>query len=149
MRNTKYINTIRYYAVTTKCGHVGRNKYIKITFAVIAESKKEAAKKAKYIPRVKHDHKDAILNIKEITYNEFLELLNENDNNEYLHCKNIQEQRNIFSSIESKIYDDDHNNIIIYSTTSRDERLLYNKRKLKSLLYSYKYDNKKCRLDLA
>lgn len=50
------------YAVTAKCGHTGFGPgfYIPITFIVSAESAKEAAIKARQIPRVKHHHKDAI-----------------------------------------------------------------------------------------
>ena len=32
-----------YYLVSCKCGHVGRDKYIPINFAVIAENGEEAA----------------------------------------------------------------------------------------------------------
>ena len=44
------------FAVICKCGHVGRNNYILITFPVIANSKKEAARIARSIPRCKHHH---------------------------------------------------------------------------------------------
>ena len=82
----------RYYAVKTKCGHVRRKKYIEITFAIVAESKKEAARKGREMPRVKHDHPMAILDVLEINYEEYLELVEINSNNPYLKCKNKQEQ---------------------------------------------------------
>ena len=38
-----------------------------IIFAVVAENGKEASKKVREFPRVKHDHKDAILRCDKIT----------------------------------------------------------------------------------
>ena len=49
------------YEVCAKCGHVGRYNYVDKIFAVKASSGKEAAAKVRNFPRVKHDHKDAIL----------------------------------------------------------------------------------------
>ena len=82
----------KFYKVTCKCGHVGKKWFIRISFPVNAESGKEAAKIAKGIPRVKHDHKDAILSCVKIDYEEYqiLEVINEND--PYLKCSNKQEQ---------------------------------------------------------
>ena len=57
------IMEIKYYEVSAKCGHVRRSKYIVISFGIKAYSKSEAAKKCRQLPRVKHDHKDAILDI--------------------------------------------------------------------------------------
>ena len=44
----------KYYAVTTKCGHVGKGKFYIVTFAVKALTKKEAAEriKKKQIPKL-------------------------------------------------------------------------------------------------
>ena len=65
----------QYFMVIAKCGHVGRNNYIPVKFAVKAESKKAAAKMVRNFPRVKHDHKDAILDVKQIDYVEFCEII--------------------------------------------------------------------------
>lgn len=86
---------IRYFEVETKCGHVGRNNYILIKFAVPALSREEAASKARNYKRVKHHHPDAIRDVREISFEEFIKLKAENDADPYLHCKNIQEQRRI------------------------------------------------------
>ena len=43
---------IRYFAVETKCGHVGKNKCIYIWFAVKAENGKQAAARAREYKRV-------------------------------------------------------------------------------------------------
>ena len=86
---------MKYYEVTAKCGHVGKNNCIFITFACVAESGKEAAAKVRLYKRVKHHHKDAIRNVNEITFEDFIKLKAENDADPYLHCKNPQEQRKI------------------------------------------------------
>ena len=84
----------KYYSVKCKCGHVGAYRfYIPIEFGVIATSKKEAAEKARWIPRCKHHQKDCILDVKEITRSEFLELNEKNRHDPYLQCHSIQEQR--------------------------------------------------------
>jgi len=81
------------FAVEAKCGHVGRNNYIIKRFAITAENGKEAAQKARFLPRVKHDHKDAILSVQLLDEVSYLELLNKNRQDPYFRCKNIQEQK--------------------------------------------------------
>ena len=41
----------KYFAVTTKCGHVGRKYYLPVTFPIVAESGKGAARLGRDIPR--------------------------------------------------------------------------------------------------
>ena len=96
---------MKYYEVTAKCGHVGKNNCIFITFACAAESGKEAAAKVRRYKRVKHDHKDAIRNVNEITFEDFMKLKAENDADPYLHCKNPQEQKKI-PDFDSRIIPD-------------------------------------------
>ncbi|MCQ2386140.1 MAG: hypothetical protein MJ078_05660 [Clostridia bacterium] len=86
---------MKYFEVIAKCGHVGKNKCIFITFACAAEDGKEAAAKVRLYKRVKHNHKDAIRDVQEITFEEYMKLRSENDADPYLHCKNPQEQRKI------------------------------------------------------
>ena len=85
----------KFYKVTCKCGHVGKKWFIRISFPVNAENGKEAAQIARSIPRVKHDHKDAILGCVEIDYEEYLLLQVINSNDPYLKCSNKQEQEKI------------------------------------------------------
>ena len=85
----------KYFKVTCKCGHVGVKHYIRISFPVIAATGKGAAEIARYIPRVKHDHKDAILECKEITIEEFQELQEINKHDPYLCCECKQDQEMI------------------------------------------------------
>ena len=81
------------YEVCAKCGHVGRDYYVEKTFAIKAENAKEAAEVARWLPRVKHHHKDAIRYVTEVDAERFTEITNINNDDVYFHCKNIQEQR--------------------------------------------------------
>nr|MCR5786790.1 hypothetical protein [Acholeplasmatales bacterium] len=71
-----------------------------------AETGKEAAKLTRFFPRVKHDHKDAILDCKEVSYEEFLELNTINLNDEYLKCHSRQQQSLI--DLSDRLEDDNH-----------------------------------------
>lgn len=84
---------MKYYEVSVKCGHVGKNWYVIKTLAVRAESGKMAAYLARKCPRVKHDHKDAILSVQEVTQEKFFETMKANKEDPFFLCKNIQEQR--------------------------------------------------------
>ena len=55
--------------------------------------------------RVKHDHKDAIGSVKEISFEEFIAIKAANDADPYLHCKNVQEQRKI-PEFDKRVVDD-------------------------------------------
>lgn len=80
------------YEVKCKCGHVGRGNYIVVAFPLIAEDGKEAARKARALPRVKHNWKDAIISVRKITDEEYEKLKIINDKDLYLKCSNKQEQ---------------------------------------------------------
>lgn len=99
---------MKYFIVTAKCGHVGRLHCIWIDFAVAADSAKEAAKKVRWFKRVKHNHKDAICLVREVAFEEFIKQRAINDDDPYLHCKNIQQQR-LIENIESRICEDTWN----------------------------------------
>ncbi len=83
----------KFYKAVCMCGHVGRNKYIPIAFAITAKSGKDAAKIARDMPRVKHHMKYAVLSCTEIDEEQYKELKRINSEDPYLSCKNIQEQR--------------------------------------------------------
>lgn len=98
----------KYYAVTTKCGHVGKGKFIDMTFPICAENGKEAASIGRWLPRVKHHYKYCITSVKCISYDDYLELIEENNNNPYFKCKSIQEQNrncpNIYDNVKTLDY---------------------------------------------
>lgn len=89
------------YAVKCKCGHVGRHRYMPIEFAVIALSKKEAAKIARQIPRVKHNHKDAILGVRQLSERQYQKLIEVNNDNPYLKIKSKYQQKEIDDYIDN------------------------------------------------
>ena len=83
---------MKYYEVKAKCGHVGKNNYIIKNFYVRADSGKEAARKIRYAPRVKHHAKDAILNVEDIRYEEYIEGIKEKKKDAYFASHSHQEQ---------------------------------------------------------
>ena len=84
---------MRLYQVSAKCGHVGRSNYVIKDFPVKAQDGREAAKLVRSFPRVKHHQKDAILDVVEISVEEFEGLRERNSNDPYFQCTNVQEQR--------------------------------------------------------
>lgn len=111
------------FSVTAKCGHVGKRYYIPIEFAVQADSAEEAARRVRNYPRVKHDHKDAIKSVFEITREEYIALRQQNDSDPYLQCKSVQEQRMI-ETIYDRLVEED-----------REEREQYRKDKTEARYY--------------
>ena len=89
-----------YYCVTAKCGHVGKNFYLLKSFAIEAEDGKEAAAKVRFLPRVKHHHKDAIKSVTKIDEQSYLDLIEFNANDPYFKCVNIYEQKVSFSNYQ-------------------------------------------------
>lgn len=92
---------MKYFAVTCRCGHVGNGNFIPFTFAVAADSILEAQKKAVSIPRVKHDSALAIINSKEISFEDFTMLQKKNALDPYLKAKNKKDMKN--ENITSRI----------------------------------------------
>ena len=129
-----------YFMVIAKCGHVGRKNYIPVKFAVVAESGKEAAKKVRQFPRVKHDHKDAILDVRCITLEEFLEIKEINDNDPYLKCHSRQEQ-NLIVNLAERMVVDLHNVKQAFDKQARKDRVAYKLRKFKILEESSKKED--------
>ena len=126
------MGTKNYYEVIAKCGHVGRKHYVPIKFAVIAEDGKEAAKKVRQFSRVKHNHKDAILNVKKISYERYLEIVEVNHNDQYLNCHSKHEQK-LINNFEERLEDDFHNLEIKYDKQARIDRVYYKLKKFKNL----------------
>ena len=93
----------KYYKVVAKCGHVGRNKYILRNFYVRALDGKEAAEIARRMPRVKHDHKDAIRSVDEIDLETYRLGLMEVRSDPYRQCTSVQEQRRRCPGLDAKI----------------------------------------------
>lgn len=129
-----------YFIVKAKCGHVGRNNSIIISYAVKAIDAKNAAKKTRNFPRVKHHCKYAILSVEKVNYKRFKHQYKDNNNDPYLKCRNVQDQTNVYSLIQHRIIteidaveDDIKNN--------RFERLILLRKKRKNI---QRYANNYC-----
>ncbi|MDE7440142.1 MAG: hypothetical protein K2N23_06525 [Clostridia bacterium] len=94
---------MKYFEVAAKCGHVGRNYYYEGHFFVQAPSAKIAAGKVKCQPRVKRDHKDAILWVNEVDELAYRDGLEDMRKNPYFHCKAKHEQNCVLESIRDGI----------------------------------------------
>ncbi len=84
---------MKYYKVLAKCGHVGRNNYILKWFYVKAQDGKEAAKKVRFTPRVKHDHKDAIIDVIDINIDDYIKGIKAMSSDMYFKVDNSTDQR--------------------------------------------------------
>lgn len=114
-----------YFKVVAKCGHVGKNKFIKKSFYVFAENGSEAAKKVRLFPRVKHNHKDAILSCESISSDEFNKGIINNNKDPYYSVTNKQDQ----------IYLCDY---LYENIELEQEKIIYPKKKNKFRLKNYK-----------
>ena len=118
-----------YYAVKCKCGHVGRNHCILVTFPVVAESGKDAALIARNIPRCKHHHKDCIREVIKISYEEFILIKKANDNDPYLKCDCIQKQKEL--DLSGRIINEDKPNFVKSKKEETNKRIYSGKIKIK------------------
>jgi hypothetical protein len=120
MKNEKH----HFYKVVAKCGHVGKKHYIPVQFAICAESGKEAARIVRGFPRVKHDHKDAILLVEKIDSEQFLAIKRISDNDPYLHCRSRREQRKL-CDLKDMLVEDTHNLKNNFSKENRADMVAY------------------------
>jgi hypothetical protein len=93
-----------FFEVMAKCGHVGVGRYYRATFYVQAENGKAAAALVRTLPRVKHDHKDAIIAVTKVDYAVFQEGNTEHHADSYFNCRNKQEQSLFLAKIEENIH---------------------------------------------
>jgi len=118
-----------FYKVTAKCGHVGKYYCVLIDFPIKATNGVEASNIARSMPRVKHDHKDAILSCEKITKEEYELLLEVNSNDPYLQCKSVQDQKYSCDMdgriIPDTYYDEYKEEGRKYGHFDREERLAY------------------------
>ena len=132
--------TKKYFAVTVKFGHVGQHKCIIKTVPLTAESGKEAAYLARWMPRVKHHDKHAIIDVKEIDLEAYFILVIEKSLDPYFQCKNIQEQRNECEGIEDEVQYMEENEIDYESREkARKSKVNFKAKKNKSLRKEHIY----------
>jgi hypothetical protein len=63
----------KFFIVAARCGHVGQGHYIKLSFPICAIDEETAAVIARGRGGVKHHHQNAIISVKEVTFEEYLE----------------------------------------------------------------------------
>jgi len=126
------------YIVSTKCGHVGSNKYIVIDFAVSAVNAKVAARIARNIPRVKHHWKNAIEQVREVTPEEYYNQIKINSEDEYLKSQCIQDQRKNCEDIIERVHERYTEMTETDKWKKRRERIQYQMKKL-DIIKRYSY----------
>ena len=94
---------MKYYEIKVKCGHVGKNNYYVGTLYLYGENGREAAAYARRHPRVKHDQKDAILCVKEISHEAYLKGKSDTRKSVYWTSTCIQQQRMFCPELENHI----------------------------------------------
>ena len=94
---------MEHYLVRAQFGHVGRNNYIIKTIPVYAEDGKEAAHKVRWMGRVKHNRKDAIIEVRKCTLEEYLEQKETNARDPYFSVHSKQEQVALCEDIVDQI----------------------------------------------
>lgn len=99
---------LEFFIVKAKCGHVGRPYYIPIDFPVKASDAKEAAAIVRKFGRVKHDHKDAILDVRQVNKMEYKTQCEANNVDPYLCVKSKHNQNDIFEKIKDRLVSDPH-----------------------------------------
>lgn len=98
---------MKYYEIKAKCGHVGKNNYYVGTLYLYGENGREAAVYARRHPRVKHDQKDAILCVKEISHEAYLKGKSDTRKSVYWTSTCIQQQRMFCPELENHILHED------------------------------------------
>ena len=84
-----------FFEVQAKCGHVGRNNYIVKNFYIRTDSAKRAAKIIRLAPRVKHHQKDAIVKVREIEREEYIQGVIRMQEDPYFNVNNSSDQKRL------------------------------------------------------
>lgn len=121
------ISNKKYYSVVCKCGHTGsRMNYIPINFPICANNGKEAAAIGRNMPRCKHHHKDCILSVTEISYDEYKKLMVKNNEDPYLQCHSIQEQKQ-FDLFDRFVFDPHYDSDDEFELEEQKQKTFYGK----------------------
>lgn len=132
---------MKYFKVTAKCGHVGgTHKYIPIDFFCAADTASLAAGFVRKAPRVKHHQKDAIMDIVEISYEDYLKGGEAMCNDPFLNCTSKQQQDSFGDEIYDRVCDEKSGRYTpwINKYKNYDGTTRYNRKK--SVRYGYKND---------
>lgn len=97
---------MKYFRVEAKCGHVGRNKFILKTFFLKSENKKSAVQTVINYPRVKHNHKDVIREVENISEVMYIEGVIKTKKDMYFKVTNSTDQKRYCLFEENEIKDE-------------------------------------------
>lgn len=97
---------MKYFRVEAKCGHVGRNKFILKNFFLKSENKKSAAQTVINYPRVKHNHKDVIREVEDISEVMYIEGVIKTKKDMYFKVTNSTDQKRYCLFEENEIKDE-------------------------------------------
>ena len=128
---------MKYYIVIAKCGHVGRRHYIPVAFGVCANSGKDAAARARFLPRVKHNFKDAILFVKEVDKGTYLKRRTINFYDLYLNIEDNTENKIVEHFLYPRLFDEPN---VIQDDTEDEEKI--NLKKIKKAMHNNKRKGK-------
>jgi hypothetical protein len=92
-----------HYMAVLKGGHVGKDYFMPMYIPVRAHSKKEASDKVRWLPRVKKDHKDVVLNLYKVSKEVFYKQVEINRNDPYYKAQSKQEQNMFDELIQSRV----------------------------------------------
>jgi len=120
---------LRYYKVVAKCGHVGMSRYYAGTFYQAADNGKEAARIVRGRSRVKHDHKDAILKLVQISHDEYDLGRLEACANPYFHTTSAYDQSLHWDAIADSVYSEIDDSDLETWYNTKNHELYLKKRK--------------------
>ncbi len=124
-----------YYLIFCKGGHVSKRYYMPICFPIEAENGREAAALARKYPRVKRDHKDAILYCVKTDYDGYLAQIEINKADPYLRCKSKHQQKEIMDLISPRLVVDNHQDEISKRYLKNKVNLFVQTKRLDSKFY--------------
>lgn len=95
---------VKYFAVLCKGGHIaGNKKFIPLLLGVRAYNAKAASQIARFVGRVKHDRKDAVILTVETTKEQYEQISTINNNDPYMNIHDIKAQKEISKQIEHRV----------------------------------------------
>lgn len=137
----------KYFEVAAKCGHVGRDKYYEGHFFVKRNTASEAADVIRQVGRVKHDHPDAILWVREVTKEEYEIGREKHFGEAYFNCNSKREQQEHYAEIAQHIRPETHESKFAVRKTHETIKPVYDGKKKIRRPDSYRRFNARVDLD--
>lgn len=123
------ISYMEHYLVKAQFGHVGRNNFIIKTVPIYAEDGRRAAYIVRWMGRVKHNRKDAIIAVEKCSEETYLEQKEANAKDPYFFVHSKQEQKALCNDLDNQIIS--YVNVAKNNKKERTERVKYKMKKNK------------------